>query len=129
MTIITPDNPPNGGVSGVSGGERAATVALQTIQRLHQLGSRLHSPHQADVKFTIDTILRDRQLGEMTSTSTNSAQSRTWTTGQGSRSLFVFSKNNMLRKAAKAIIDWGYPFADNWGFVVVIRIWKKTRNA
>ncbi len=26
------------------------------------------------------------------------------------RSLFIFSENNLLRKAAKTIIDWGYPF-------------------
>lgn len=29
--------------------------------------------------------------------------------GKGNRSLFLFSENNLLRRAAKAIIDWGYP--------------------
>ncbi|KAF7261531.1 hypothetical protein EG68_02506 [Paragonimus skrjabini miyazakii] len=26
------------------------------------------------------------------------------------RSLFVFSENNLIRKAARSIIEWGYPF-------------------
>ncbi|CDI97594.1 conserved hypothetical protein [Echinococcus multilocularis] len=31
--------------------------------------------------------------------------------GNGSgRSLFIFSERNLLRKAAKTLIDWGYPF-------------------
>ncbi|VDM33837.1 unnamed protein product [Hydatigera taeniaeformis] len=28
----------------------------------------------------------------------------------GGRSLFIFSETNLLRKAAKTLIDWGYPF-------------------
>ncbi|CAI2723314.1 unnamed protein product [Schistosoma spindalis] len=27
------------------------------------------------------------------------------------RALFVFSKNNLIRKAARSIIEWGYPFS------------------
>ncbi|VDP71444.1 unnamed protein product [Echinostoma caproni] len=26
------------------------------------------------------------------------------------RALFVFSENNLIRKAARSIIEWGYPF-------------------
>ena len=30
--------------------------------------------------------------------------------GQNTRSLFIFSEENIVRKYAKLIIEWGYPF-------------------
>ena len=32
------------------------------------------------------------------------------TLGSNSRSLFIFSEENFIRKYAKIIIEWGYPF-------------------
>ncbi|KAK0065728.1 voltage-dependent calcium channel type A subunit alpha-1, partial [Biomphalaria pfeifferi] len=32
---------------------------------------------------------------------------------QSTRSLFIFSEENFIRKYAKIIIEWGYPFAKN----------------
>lgn len=32
------------------------------------------------------------------------------TGGSSSRSLFIFSEENFIRKYAKIIIEWGYPF-------------------
>ena len=30
--------------------------------------------------------------------------------GQNTRSLFIFSEENIIRKYARQIIEWGYPF-------------------
>lgn len=30
--------------------------------------------------------------------------------GQNTRSLFIFSEENIIRKYARIIIEWGYPF-------------------
>lgn len=30
--------------------------------------------------------------------------------GSNTRSLFIFSEENFIRKSAKIIIEWGYPF-------------------
>ncbi|TGZ59091.1 hypothetical protein CRM22_009263 [Opisthorchis felineus] len=32
------------------------------------------------------------------------------THASANRALFVFSENNLIRKAARNIIEWGYPF-------------------
>lgn len=37
------------------------------------------------------------------------------TGGSSSRSLFIFSEENFIRKYAKIIIEWGYPFLLNSG--------------
>jgi hypothetical protein len=37
--------------------------------------------------------------------------------GNNTRSLFIFSEDNFIRKYAKVIIEWGYPFCFMYYFV------------
>ncbi len=106
-------------------GDKAAVVALKTIQRFHTFGtggpsstpyatvtgldsSPSKSSSAEPGKFHLPSMLVSH--GDHGNTSSRNSEATGDEAGKGSRSLFLFSENNMLRKAAKAIIDWGYPF-------------------
>uniref|UniRef100_A0A5K3ETW1 FRIGIDA-like protein n=1 Tax=Mesocestoides corti TaxID=53468 RepID=A0A5K3ETW1_MESCO len=82
---------------------RAAEVALKTIQRFHEIAH--HSAERSPLKVpTVSTGVDGEGASFEGSVLTDGVG------GRNGRSLFLFSENNMLRKAAKALIDWGYPF-------------------
>ncbi len=46
--------------------------------------------------------------------------------GSNTRSLFIFSEENFIRRYAKMIIEWGYPFSYDNIFFVYLKNYKKT---
>ncbi|EUB57745.1 Voltage-dependent L-type calcium channel subunit alpha-1D [Echinococcus granulosus] len=118
--------------------ERVTEVALKTIQRFHQIGH--HStvceapPETAKRKFAFfSATARENGASSDGTFHRNNVKSDSvdgggvgdGSTGSGDggvgigsgdsgngggRSLFIFSESNLLRKAAKTLIDWGYPF-------------------
>ena len=85
--------------------DHATEVALKTIQRFHQIEQQVGAIEEDETskrKFTFLTAESDindrRRVIEVGKETTSG------------RSLFIFSESNLLRKAAKTLIDWGYPF-------------------
>lgn len=116
--------------------ERATEVALKTIQRFHEVTHHdtvCEAPLEiAKRKYNLflstaggvettsggtskhDNTKLESVDGSASEGSTGSGGgigSRSGDGGNGGgRSLFIFSETNLLRKAAKTLIDWGYPF-------------------
>ncbi|XP_041369497.1 voltage-dependent calcium channel type A subunit alpha-1-like [Gigantopelta aegis] len=44
------------------------------------------------------------------------------------RSLFIFSEDNFIRKYAKIIIEWGYPFSNAWLLLILFFFFFKQRG-
>lgn len=88
--------------------DHATEVALKTIQRFHQI------EHQHGL--TLDTAKRNFAFlsaeldGERRTNLDFGVEYEAEKECKRGRSLFIFSENNLLRKAAKTLIDWGYPF-------------------
>ncbi|KAL5968874.1 hypothetical protein TSMEX_003428 [Taenia solium] len=108
--------------------DRAKEVALKTIQRFHKIGyhsavceAPLEIAKQETTgggTFNHDNVKLesvDGGSGGVSECSTGSsgggiAGGSGDSANGGGRSLFIFSETNLLRKAAKTLIDWGYPF-------------------
>ncbi|VUZ48135.1 unnamed protein product [Hymenolepis diminuta] len=98
------------------GSDRATNVAFQTIQRLHQMSNHSEANAESGVKkftfFNAAVAEMEAERPERTESTLvfrGKVENDGANVGSG-RSLFIFSENNLLRKAAKALIDWGYPF-------------------
>lgn len=95
--------------------DRATSISLGAIQRLHQMENHGEAPTEPGLrKFTFFNAavaeMEAEHAGHMEVTMKLEKKAGSSGEGSGGRSLFIFSESNLLRKAAKTLIDWGYPF-------------------
>ncbi|KAM7535462.1 hypothetical protein Aperf_G00000089211 [Anoplocephala perfoliata] len=95
--------------------DRAASMALGTIRNLHQKENHGEAPTEPGLrKFTFFNAavaeIEAEHAGHMELDTPMARKAESTVDGSsGGRSLFIFSESNLLRKAAKTLIDWGYP--------------------
>ncbi|KAM7535463.1 hypothetical protein Aperf_G00000089211 [Anoplocephala perfoliata] len=90
-------------------------MALGTIRNLHQKENHGEAPTEPGLrKFTFFNAavaeIEAEHAGHMELDTPMARKAESTVDGSsGGRSLFIFSESNLLRKAAKTLIDWGYP--------------------
>ncbi|CAH8476257.1 unnamed protein product [Heterobilharzia americana] len=86
-------------------------VTINNAMNIHDITSddiHFHSKHQLSIDEKFHRDPKYETINQLAKETLNidlpESQSST------NRALFVFSKKNLIRKAARSIIEWGYPF-------------------